>query len=295
MLVLSDAVAANLINSRCFKTNVHKLANRLRISDVDAQTDIYFQLTAYRLKNYTEERFVDEWNDKKGRELLEWQITHAKQDVQHSFYAKYEKENDKKERLKMYVPTLEEIRQSSEPTVIDYDDDSDHQLSELLLDNLRKIFPKSETTYRMVSNILNNKEQYSRKELNQLLCDVRKACKNNRTTLDNIFNVVAKTEYIERLKLIDSILAVEKSTASLDDKNKCIQMLFDNNTNAIDDLIDECKRHNPKSITNEVLFTKEFKMTDFREQNAFFDFLESKQQELIKRIGHGFTIEERLF
>ncbi|MGX5377581.1 hypothetical protein ACWCL1_04955 [Ligilactobacillus sp. LYQ135] len=295
MLVLSDAVAANLINSRCFKTNVHKLANRLRISDVDVQTDIYFQLTAYRLKNYTEERFVNEWNDKKGRELLEWQITHAKQDVQHSFYAKYEKENDKKERLKMYVPTLEEIRQSSEPTVIDYDDDSDHQLSELLLDNLRKIFPKSETTYRMVSNILNNTEQYSRKELNQLLCDVRKACNNNRTTLDNIFNVVAKTEYIERLKLIDSILAVEKSTASLDDKNKRIQMLFDNNTNAIDDLIDECKRHNPKSIGNEVTLIRHWNIASPHEQIAFIDFLEHKQQELTKRIGHGFTIEERLF
>lgn len=295
MLVLSDDSAMDLINSRCFQTNVHKLANRLCISDADAQTDIYFQLVEHRLRDYTEERFVDEWHNDQKRKLLEWQITHAKQDVQHSFYAEYKKENDKKERLKMYVPTLEEIKQSNEPTVIDYEDDTDHQLSELLLDNLRSIFPKSETTYKMVSNILNNTEQYSRKELNQLLCDVRKACKKNKTTLDNIFNVVVKTEYIERLKLIDSILAVEKSTASLDDKNKRIQMLFDSNINAIDDLIDECKRHDSKSIKNEVLFVKHFEMADYREQNAFIDFLECKQQELAKQIGHGFTIEERLF
>ena len=71
MVRLSEDIAKEIINSRCFITNVHQLANRLHISDEDARNDIYYQFTQKRLKDMTEDEFIEKWNDEHERKVLE--------------------------------------------------------------------------------------------------------------------------------------------------------------------------------------------------------------------------------
>lgn len=71
MVRLSKDIAEDVINSRCFSTNTHKLANRLQISDADARNDIYYQFTQKRLKDMTEDEFIEKWNDEHERKVLE--------------------------------------------------------------------------------------------------------------------------------------------------------------------------------------------------------------------------------
>lgn len=281
---LSEKVAQELISSKCFKTNVHKLANRLHISDLDAQQEIYYHLTNKRLKNMTEDEFVEKWNDEKERKVIEWKITYSRQDVQHSYYADRNREDDKVSRLKVMVPTDKDIQNMSEPLVIQYVDDDKQKLINTLMDNLKLIFPKSKTKAEMIDNIVNHKKQYSSKEINALLSDVRKACRKKKTNVDHIYNLATNQENIKQLRVINAILNIEKSNQTLSSKNNQINIIIQNNQDIINLLIDECMEWQPMAIKKPKQIL-EWMNASTNEQITLLDYLEIKRKWLMNKVG----------
>lgn len=281
---LSEDIAKEVINSRCFITNVHQLANRLHISDEDARNDIYYQFTQKRLKDMTEDEFIEKWNDEHERKVLEWKITYSRQDVQHQYYSGYEREDDKKGRLMVGVPTLEEIRAKNEPTVIPLIKDDETKLLEFVMEHLEEIFPNSPKKIEMITNIVNHTKVYTRKQITNLLSDIRKACRRKRAMLDQMYNTFIQQDDIQLLELLTCIHHNEKRDATIYQKDLRMAVIIDKSEDMISDLIDECIQSgcwidNPRQLQ------KDWMHADVTDKIIFIKFLDDKYNELSNKLG----------
>lgn len=280
MVILNEKESMELINSKTFKTNVHQLANRLKISDEDAQQELYWRVTQKRLKNMSEEEFNRKWNDESERKIINWKITYARQDIQHLYYKNCNKEEERTARLKYTVPTLDEVRKRNEPTVMEHIDDKTQQLIDLLLDNIRKIFPKSKVKVANIYDVIMHRKELSNKELNWLLSDIRRSCRNKTKTIDDIFNSVSNEENMKQLRIINAILETEQSDMCIADKDRQIQILINANEDVVDELINECMDKHRNKIKHPVVLLRQWSKAETSEQNILLDYLESKSNEL---------------
>lgn len=280
MVILNEKESMELINSKTFKTNVHQLANRLKISDEDAQQELYWRVTQKRLKNMSEEEFNRKWNDESERKIINWKITYARQDIQHLYYKNCNKEEERTARLKYTVPTLDEVRERNEPTVMEHTDDKTQRLIDLLLNNIRKIFPKSKVKVSSVYDVIGHRRELSNKELNWLLSDVRRSCKNKRETINNILSSVSNKEKMEQLRVINAILETEQSSICIEDKDRQIQTLINANEDVVDELINECMDKYMNKIKHPVTLLRQWNKADTSEQNVLLDYLEEKSNKL---------------
>lgn len=86
-----------LINNRTFKTNLHKLANGLRISDLDAQQELLVELITHKLKHYSDAELQALLLE--NNVVLNWKITYAARNVFRNNSKKHAKERILKDEL----------------------------------------------------------------------------------------------------------------------------------------------------------------------------------------------------
>lgn len=282
---LSKDIAEDVINSRCFSTNTHKLANRLQISDADARNDIYYQFTQKRLKDMAEDEFIEKWNDEHERKVLEWKITYSRQDVQHQYYSGYEREDEKKDRLKVGIPTLEEIRAKNEPAVIPLIKDDETKLLEFVMEHLEEIFPNSPKKIEMITNIVNHTKVYTRKQITNLLSDIRKVYRKKRDKLDELYSMFENKDNIRLLELTGCILKADNQGDTIHERDMHVAdtiKKIDDDT--FSDLMDKCVERG-YLIKNQSELFHDWMHADATSKNNFIHFLKAKRNELKEKLS----------
>ncbi|MCA1344046.1 hypothetical protein [Lactiplantibacillus pentosus] len=133
---INDSIIKRLINWRTFKTNVHAVANQLKLSDNDAQQELLSELISHRFNRYTATELLELVTAHDTN--LGWAITYARLDL----ISKHYKQLGKRAQME-HAAELEDVSTG----IIKLADDNGKttEISEFKLQQVVAQFPTGKT------------------------------------------------------------------------------------------------------------------------------------------------------
>lgn len=275
MVLLDEKMLAEITSFRNFQTQSRKLYHNLRYDNMkDAENELLFVfLDRKPIRTMSNCEFHRKWNEPKGKSYISYQITYARMDI----------ERNKYQQVKRQIPK-DDIEISSEiPSSTDAEraENTKHQ-SQLVLANLKLLFPRSWKKRRYIEKVLNGEAADDEVTLRS----IKSYCNDHRKEFDRVLGKDLSNQDKKILSFIETFLSVEDNGSTLFEIQGKQAEIISQHKALFEDLIGTCGSENSHYITHQVALLNHWEKIEYQtEKNYLVEYLRIKQEELKNKLN----------
>lgn len=164
--------------------------------------------------------------------------------------------------------------------------DDETKLLEFVMEHLEEIFPNSPKKIEMITNIVNHTKVYTRKQITNLLSDIRKVYRKKKDKLDELYSMFENKDNIQLLKLTGCILKSNNQGDTIHEKDMHVaDTIKQIDDDTFSDLMNKCVERG-YLIKNQSKLAHDWMHADATSKNNFIQFLKVKRNELKEKLSN---------